>query len=132
MAKHKSKDLKTKTTDELKDQLKLLRKEQFNLRFQLSNGQNENPARSGLIRKEIACIKTILNKVVSTKDVGKQNIMPKRILTGKVTSNKSDKTITVLVERKIMVLREGHQQLEQKLYKLQVIQRMYLEKCAPF
>ena len=28
--------------------------------------------------------------------------MPKRILTGKVTSNKSDKTITVLVERKIM------------------------------
>ena len=28
--------------------------------------------------------------------------MPKRILTGKVTSNKSNKTITVLVERKIM------------------------------
>ena len=28
--------------------------------------------------------------------------MPKRILTGKVTSNKADKTVTVLVERKIM------------------------------
>ena len=28
--------------------------------------------------------------------------MPKRILTGKVTSNKSDKTITVIVDRKIM------------------------------
>ena len=28
--------------------------------------------------------------------------MPKRILTGKVTSNKTHKTITVLVERKIM------------------------------
>ena len=28
--------------------------------------------------------------------------MPKRMLTGKVTSNKSDKTVTVLVERKIM------------------------------
>ena len=28
--------------------------------------------------------------------------MPKRILTGKVTSSKSDKTVTVLVERKIM------------------------------
>ena len=28
--------------------------------------------------------------------------MPKRILTGKVTSNKSDKTVTVVVERKIM------------------------------
>ena len=28
--------------------------------------------------------------------------MPKRILTGKVVSNKADKTITVLVERRIM------------------------------
>ena len=28
--------------------------------------------------------------------------MPKRILTGKVTSNKSDKTVSVVVERKIM------------------------------
>ena len=71
MAKYKAKDLKTKTTDELIDQLKLLRKEQFNLRFQLSNGQNENPARFKLIRKEIACIKTILNNVVTSKDVGK-------------------------------------------------------------
>ena len=71
MPKYKPKDLKTKTTDELKDRLKLLRKEQFNLRFQVSNGQNENPARFRLIRKEIACIKTILNNVVPTKDLGK-------------------------------------------------------------
>ena len=28
--------------------------------------------------------------------------MPKRILTGKVLSNKADKTVTVLVERRIM------------------------------
>ena len=101
MAKHKSKDLRVKTNDELKEQIKLLRKEQFNLRFQVSNGQNENPARFKQIRKEIACIKTILNNVVLTKGWG-LNYMPKRILTGKVTSNKSDKTITVLVERKIM------------------------------
>ena len=67
MAKHKSKDLKVKTNDELKEQLKLLRKEQFNLRFQVSNGQNETPARFKQIRREIACIKTILNNVVSTK-----------------------------------------------------------------
>ena len=66
MAKYKPKDLKIKTKDELKDQLKLLRKEQFNLRFQVSNGQNENPARFRYIRKEIACIKTILNHHVST------------------------------------------------------------------
>ena len=63
-------NLKAKTIDELKDHLKLLRKEQFNLRFQVSNGQNENPARFGLIRKEIACIKTILNNVASTKSLG--------------------------------------------------------------
>ena len=68
MAKYKPKDLKIKTTDQLKDQLKLLRKEQFNLRFQVSNGQNENPARFRIIRKEIACIKTILNNIVPTKD----------------------------------------------------------------
>ena len=66
MAKYKPKDLKIKTTDELKEQIKLLRKEQFNLRFQTTNGQNENPARFKLIRKEIACIKTILNNSVST------------------------------------------------------------------
>ena len=65
MVKYKPKDLKTKTTDELKDQLKLLRKEQFNLRFQVSNGQNENPARFRYIRKQIACIKTILNNIAT-------------------------------------------------------------------
>ena len=66
MPKYKAKELKLKTTDELKEQLKLLRKEQFNLRFQVSNGQNENPARFKYIRREIACIKTILNNIVST------------------------------------------------------------------
>jgi len=67
MAKYKPKDLRIKTSDELKDHLKLLRKEQFNLRFQVSNGQNENPARFKQIRREIACAKTILNNTVSTK-----------------------------------------------------------------
>ena len=61
MAKHKAKNLVTKTKDELVDQLTLLRKEQFNLRFQVTNGQNENPARFKLVRREIACIKSILN-----------------------------------------------------------------------
>ena len=65
MAKYKPTDLKAKTTDELKEKLKLLRKEQFNLRFQVSNGQNENPARFRYIRKEIACIKTILNNIAT-------------------------------------------------------------------
>ena len=67
MAKYKPNDLKVKTNDELKELVKLLRKEQFNLRFQVSNGQNENPARFKQIRREIACIKTILNNIVSTQ-----------------------------------------------------------------
>ena len=67
MAKYKPKDLRVKTNDELKEQLKLLRKEQFNIRFQVSNGQNENPARFKQIRREIACIKTILNNIVLTQ-----------------------------------------------------------------
>ena len=44
--------------------------------------------------------------------------MPKRILTGKVTSSKADKTITVVVERKIMhpmYLLEVCIKLQQKL-----------------
>tara|TARA_B100001769_G_C21825763_1_gene448640 strand:- start:161 stop:367 length:207 start_codon:yes stop_codon:yes gene_type:complete len=61
MARHKAKNLVTKTKDELLDQLTLLRKEQFNLRFQIANGQNENPTRFRLIRREIASIKTIIN-----------------------------------------------------------------------
>ena len=61
MAKYKTKDLLTKTKDELNDRINFLRKEQFNLRFQMVNGQIENPLRFRLIRREIAAIKTILN-----------------------------------------------------------------------
>jgi len=65
MARHKAKDIKVKTSDELKQQLTLLRKEQFNMRFQVTNGQNENPARFKQVRREIACIKTFLNSNVT-------------------------------------------------------------------
>ena len=61
MAKYKSKDLLTKTKDELNDRIQFLKKEQFNLRFQMVNGQIENPVRFRLIRREIAAIKTIIN-----------------------------------------------------------------------
>ena len=67
MAKHKAKDIKVKTSEELKQQLTLFRKEQFNLRFQVTNGQNENPARFKQVRREIACIKTVLNSNAATQ-----------------------------------------------------------------
>jgi large subunit ribosomal protein L29 len=55
----KAADVRTKTDDELADQLELLGKEIFNLRFQRANGQLENTARVRQVRRDIARIKTI-------------------------------------------------------------------------
>ncbi len=52
-------DIRTKTDDELKDQLGDLRKEAFNLRFQKSSGQLEKTDRVKIVRRDIALIKTI-------------------------------------------------------------------------
>ncbi|MDE1147534.1 MAG: 50S ribosomal protein L29 [Azospirillaceae bacterium] len=58
----KAVDLRTKSVDELQDQLLQLKKEQFNLRFQRASGQLENTARVGQVRRDIARIKTILGQ----------------------------------------------------------------------
>ena len=58
MATVKAADLRAKTADELKDQLVDLKKEQFNLRFQVAGGQNENPARARIVRREICLLYT--------------------------------------------------------------------------
>ncbi|MDQ0301000.1 MULTISPECIES: 50S ribosomal protein L29 [Ancylobacter] len=55
----KASDIRTKTADELQDQLLGLKKEQFNLRFQKATGQLENTARVRQIRRDIARVKTI-------------------------------------------------------------------------
>ena len=57
-------DLRTKTADELNDQLLTLKKEQFNLRFRRASDQLENTARVGQVRRDIARIKTILGERV--------------------------------------------------------------------
>jgi large subunit ribosomal protein L29 len=62
MATVKAEELRAKTADELKAQLVGLKKEQFNLRFQAAGGQNENPARARIVRREIARIKTVLGQ----------------------------------------------------------------------
>ena len=54
-------DLKTKSADELKQLLGDLKKEQFNLRFQRASGQLENTARVGVVRRDIARIKTVMH-----------------------------------------------------------------------
>tara|TARA_B100000963_G_C22574356_1_gene647661 strand:- start:15 stop:209 length:195 start_codon:yes stop_codon:yes gene_type:complete len=51
-----------KTPAELNNELIKFKKESMNLRFQKSMGQLEKPSRIKVVRKEIARIKTILNK----------------------------------------------------------------------
>jgi large subunit ribosomal protein L29 len=53
-------DLRTRTPDELGDQLEALGKEIFNLRFQRASGQLENTSRFRQVRREIARIKTVV------------------------------------------------------------------------
>ena len=53
-------DLRSKTTDQLHEQLLSLKKEQFNLRFQKATGQFEKTHRVNEIRKDIARIQTLL------------------------------------------------------------------------
>jgi len=52
-------ELRTKTLDQLDDELVKLKKEQFNLRFQQASGQLENVARIRQVRRDIARIKTV-------------------------------------------------------------------------
>jgi large subunit ribosomal protein L29 len=65
MAIVKAEELRSKTSDELKMQLVGLKKEQFNLRFQVAGGQVENPSRARVVRREIARIKTVLGQQAS-------------------------------------------------------------------
>jgi large subunit ribosomal protein L29 len=55
----KAEDIRTKTQDQLTDELAGLKKEQFNLRFQKATGQLEKTARVKEVRRDIARIKTI-------------------------------------------------------------------------
>jgi large subunit ribosomal protein L29 len=58
----KASDLRTRSEDELAEQVDNLGKEIFNLRFQRASGQLENTARVRQVRREIARIKTILGE----------------------------------------------------------------------
>jgi large subunit ribosomal protein L29 len=52
-------ELKDLTPDQLDDQLSKLKKEQFNLRFQVATSQLENSARIRQVRRDIARVKTM-------------------------------------------------------------------------
>ena len=58
----KTVELRKKNEKQLKQQLLELRKEQFNLRFQLAGGQLQSTARIQEVRRDIAKIKTLVNE----------------------------------------------------------------------
>jgi large subunit ribosomal protein L29 len=63
----KAADVRTKTPDQLSDDLATLKKEQFNLRFQKATGQLEKTARVKQVRRDIARIKTIAAEKAAKK-----------------------------------------------------------------
>ncbi len=65
-----AKELAAKTTQELKNNVKSLKKEALNLRFQQASGQLKNTARIQEVRKEIARSKTILTKQANSDNKG--------------------------------------------------------------
>ncbi|WP_257351180.1 50S ribosomal protein L29 [Pseudalkalibacillus decolorationis] len=58
----KANDFRNLTTAEIEQNVKTLKEELFNLRFQLATGQLENPARIREVRKAIARAKTVLHE----------------------------------------------------------------------
>jgi large subunit ribosomal protein L29 len=58
-------DLKTRTDDQLAEQLGELKREQFNLRFQAATNQLEKPSRVREVRRTIAQIRTLQNERLS-------------------------------------------------------------------
>jgi large subunit ribosomal protein L29 len=63
----KAEDVRTKTQDQLADDLAALKKEQFNLRFQKATGQLEKTGRVKQVRRDIARIKTIAAEKAAAK-----------------------------------------------------------------
>lgn len=58
----KANEIRELTTTEIEENIKSLKEELFNLRFQLATGQLENTARIKEVRKSIARMKTIIRQ----------------------------------------------------------------------
>ena len=73
MATAKASEMRAQTSDELKTKLVSLKKEQFNLRFKVASGENENSSRIRIVRREIARLKTVLAEKINetSAEIGK-------------------------------------------------------------
>ena len=58
----KAAELRNMATEELETKLKELKKELFNLRFQLAVNQLENPPKISEVKHDIARVMTVLNE----------------------------------------------------------------------
>ncbi|MBX6394797.1 MAG: 50S ribosomal protein L29 [Alicyclobacillaceae bacterium] len=58
----KAKDFRNLSDAEIRNKVKDLKEELFNLRFQLATGQLDNPMRIRQVKKDIARAKTILRE----------------------------------------------------------------------
>ncbi len=63
----KAAELRSKTGEDLQQELLGLRKEQFALRMQRGAGQLANPSRFKAVQKDIARIKTILQEMAKAR-----------------------------------------------------------------
>ncbi len=61
-------ELKALTVEELKQEELNLKKELFNLRFQRTTGEIENPMRIRQVRKDIARVYTIVSEKLKVKN----------------------------------------------------------------
>lgn len=58
----KVREVRDLSGNELEVKLSELKEELFNLRFQLATGQLSNPMRIGVVRKNIARVKTVMRE----------------------------------------------------------------------
>jgi large subunit ribosomal protein L29 len=65
-----AKELRSRSPEELADELVKLRKEQFALRMQRATGQQPKPDQFGKVRRNIARLKTVLQEKQSASAGG--------------------------------------------------------------
>lgn len=86
----KAEDFKGKTIDELKKLLVDLKKQQFNLRFQRSQGQLENTSQIRVVRRDISRVRTFMSVHNNAAKAGvEEKVKAKTSSKAKKTSKKA-------------------------------------------
>ena len=67
----KAADLRSKSVEQLNEELIALRREQFNLRMQAATGEMTHNHEHGRVKKDIARVKTVLSELARAAGEGK-------------------------------------------------------------